>query len=61
MKKRLFKVAAILTMITALISSLIGSIKAENTFAKENTGSEGVTIIILNIPYQKIMMKKLLK
>ena len=75
MEKRLFKVAAILTMITALISSLIGSIKAENTFAKENTGSEGVTVaikdeydkkkwqynIILNIPYQKIMMKKLLK
>lgn len=46
MKKRLFKVAAILTMITALISSLIGSIKAENTFAKENTGSEGVTVAI---------------
>lgn len=46
MEKRLFKVAAILTMITALISSLIGSIKAENTFAKENTGSEGVTVAI---------------
>ena len=46
MKKRLFKVTAILTMITALISSLIGSIKAENTFAKENTGSEGVTVAI---------------
>ena len=46
MKKRLFKVAAILTMITALISGLIGSIKAENTFAKENTGSEGVTVAI---------------
>lgn len=46
MKKRLFKVAAILTMITALIFGLIGSIKAENTFAKENTGSEGVTVAI---------------
>lgn len=46
MKKRLFKVAAILTMITALISGLIGSIKTENTFAKENTGSEGVTVAI---------------
>ena len=46
MKKRLFKVTAILTIIIALISSLIGSIKAENTFAKENTGSEGVTVAI---------------
>ncbi|MDO5338943.1 MAG: hypothetical protein Q4E78_02380 [Eubacteriales bacterium] len=46
MKKRLFKVTAILTIIIALISGLIGSIKAENTFAKENTGSEGVTVAI---------------
>lgn len=46
MKKRLFKVTAILTIIIALISGLIGSIKAENTFAQGNTGSEGVTVVI---------------
>lgn len=46
MKKRLFKVTAILMMTIAMISGLIGSIRAENTFAKENTGSEGVTVVI---------------
>lgn len=46
MKKRLFKVTAILTMIIAMISGLIGSIMAENTFAQGNTGSEGVTVVI---------------
>ncbi len=46
MKKRLFKLTAVLLGVITMIAGVIGSLRMENTFAEENGSSEGVTVVI---------------
>lgn len=46
MKKRLFKLTAVLLGVITMLAGVIGSLRMENTFAEENGSSEGVTVVI---------------
>ena len=46
MKKRLFKLTAVLLGVITMLAGVIASLRMENTFAEENGSSEGVTVVI---------------